>query len=214
MSDGPTVAAVETPPLEALIDSFRTSRDTLERSILPYATSLDGRTFAFQSSLHGLAIQTGGYVVLEDGQESRFGQVLDVAAASERASFANVPGLSSDILIRLARGQGILLSADSGPFHQAHVRPATNEETAEWFAGQRPPRAALNVGTLLLAPGVPASLDAGGFNRHTFMCGQSGSGKTYSLGVVLEQILAHTDLRLVILDPNSDYVRLGEPHAN
>ena len=42
------------------------------------------------------------------------------------------------------------------------------------------------------------------------MCGQSGSGKTYSLGLVLEQLLVETSLRMVILDPNSDYVRLGE----
>ena len=62
----------------------------------------------------------------------------------------------------------------------------------------------------MLAPGVPAALDAGGFNRHTFMCGQSGSGKTYSLGLVLEQLLVSTSLRMVILDPNSDYVRLAE----
>ena len=47
-------------------------------------------------------------------------------------------------------------------------------------------------------------------NRHTFWCGQSGSGKTYALGVALEQILLHTRLPLVILDPNSDFVRLGE----
>jgi DNA helicase HerA-like ATPase len=210
MSDGPTVAAVETPPLEALIDSFRTSRDTLERSILPYATSVDGRTFEFQSSLHGLTLQTGGYVVLDDGRQSRFGQVLDLTATTERASVANVPGLSSEVVIRLAYGRGIVLSADTGPFHQAHVRPASGEEATAWFAEQRPARAALEIGTMLLAPDVPATLDAGGFNRHTFMCGQSGSGKTYSLGLVLEQLLLHTDLRLVILDPNSDYVRLGD----
>jgi DNA helicase HerA-like ATPase len=54
---------------------------------------------------------------------------------------------------------------------------------------------------------VPATLDAGGFDRHTFLCGQSGSGKTYSLGLALERLLVETDLRLVILDPNSDYVR-------
>jgi DNA helicase HerA-like ATPase len=57
---------------------------------------------------------------------------------------------------------------------------------------------------------VPAELDAGGFNRHTFMCGQSGSGKTYSLGLVLEQLLVSTSLRMVVLDPNSDYVRLAD----
>jgi DNA helicase HerA-like ATPase len=77
------------------------------------------------------------------------------------------------------------------------------EETA-------PRRARLEIGELLLAPGVPFSLDAGGFGRHTFLCGQSGSGKTYSLGVVLEQLLLNTDLQIVVLDPNSDFARLGQ----
>ena len=60
---------------------------------------------------------------------------------------------------------------------------------------------------------MPFELDAGGFGRHTFLCGQSGSGKTYSLGVLLERLLMETSLRVVVLDPNSDYVRLGEPRA-
>jgi hypothetical protein len=37
MSERPVVAPAEGLPVEGLIDSFRTSRDTLERSILPYA---------------------------------------------------------------------------------------------------------------------------------------------------------------------------------
>ena len=45
--------------------------------------------------------------------------------------------------------------------------------------------------------------------RHTFLCGQSGSGKTYSLGVVLERLLTETSLRIIVLDPNSDFVKLG-----
>ena len=60
---------------------------------------------------------------------------------------------------------------------------------------------------------MPLELDAGGFDRHTFICGQSGSGKTYSLGVMLEQLLLETRLRIVVLDPNSDYVRMGEVRA-
>ncbi|WP_245721739.1 ATP-binding protein [Nocardia crassostreae] len=62
----------------------------------------------------------------------------------------------------------------------------------------------------LTAPGGPARLLPKRFNRHTFWCGQSGSGKTYALGVLLEQLIAHTALPVVILDPNSDFVRLGE----
>ncbi|WP_417510857.1 ATP-binding protein [Microbacterium sp.] len=56
----------------------------------------------------------------------------------------------------------------------------------------------------------PAHIRARGLNRHTFWCGQSGSGKTYALGVLLEQVLLHTRLPVIVLDPNSDFVRLGE----
>ena len=111
--------------------------------------------------------------------------------------------------MRAASGTGTLLETDGAPFHDAAVRPATPEEVGEWVARVRPQRAGLSVGELLLAPGVPVTLDSGGLGRHTFMCGQSGSGKTYSLGVLLERLLAETTLRVVVLDPNSDYVGLG-----
>lgn len=57
---------------------------------------------------------------------------------------------------------------------------------------------------------APAALLAERVNRHTFWCGQSGSGKTYALGVVLEELLLRTALPLVIIDPNADFVRLGD----
>jgi DNA helicase HerA-like ATPase len=68
----------------------------------------------------------------------------------------------------------------------------------------------LPVGTDL-ETGEAFHLDGSRFNRHTFWCGQSGSGKTYALGVVLERLLLHTGLPLLVLDPNSDYVGLGQP---
>ncbi len=69
----------------------------------------------------------------------------------------------------------------------------------------------LTIGTLIESEdAAPAQVLAAKLNRHTFWCGQSGSGKTYALGVLLEQVLLHTRLPLVILDPNSDFARLGE----
>ena len=41
------------------------------------------------------------------------------------------------------------------------------------------------------------------------MCGQSGSGKTYTTGVLFERLLAGTALPILVLDPNSDHVHLG-----
>lgn len=71
----------------------------------------------------------------------------------------------------------------------------------------------LPIGTSLDAPEAPVHLDAKRFNRHTFWCGQSGSGKTYALGVVLEQLLLKTELPLLILDPNGDYARMHETRS-
>lgn len=121
---------------------------------------------------------------------------------------------AGSMLIRVALGTGTVLEGDGRPFHDAPVRPATADEVSAWTGRQRSDGAELPVGELALAPGVPFALRAGGFGRHTFLCGQSGSGKTYSLGVLLEQLLMKTSLRVVVLDPNSDYVRLGEPRAD
>ena len=191
------------------ITRYRDVRARIERSLLPLATSVDGRAFEVQASLHGLSLRRGAYVVLEHDGGRRFGQLTDLTSHAADVEIPGVDGSASSLRIRLAVGSGLLL--DQGePFHDAHARPATPDEVRTWLDGtKRRDRASLVIGELLLAPGVPAELDSGGFNRHTFMCGQSGSGKTYSLGLLLERVLAETSLRVVILDPNSDYVGLG-----
>jgi uncharacterized protein len=174
---------------------------TAEAEVRPLATSLDGRRFGFQASLHGLALEPGAYVVVENGP--RVGQVVSLELA--RGAPAGV-----EEVIRYASGEGRLLGGPGTPFHDEAVRPATASEVSAHLGSSSQRGAAIEVGELLLAPGVPFALDAGGFGRHTFLCGQSGSGKTYSLGVVLERLLLETGLRIVVLDPNSDFVKLGE----
>jgi DNA helicase HerA-like ATPase len=71
----------------------------------------------------------------------------------------------------------------------------------------------LTIGTMTDDADAAVQLDARRFNRHTFWCGQSGSGKTYALGVVLEQLLLRTELPMLILDPNADFVRLADARA-
>jgi DNA helicase HerA-like ATPase len=115
------------------------------------------------------------------------------------------------VRIRVGSGVGVVLEGDGRPFHDAAMRTARPAEVGAWLDRIRQERAALDVGELALARGVPFGLDGSGFGRHTFICGQSGSGKTYALGVLLEWLLMATSLRVVVLDPNSDYVRLGEP---
>jgi len=196
--------------VHASLEEYRGMREALEVAVLPLATSVDGRRFNFQVSLHGLELEPGGYVAIEGDGSTRLGQLLSLELRHEDTT---APGLAQ-VRIHAGGGDGIVLDGDQRPFHDALVRRATPDEVGAWLEGTRPSRAQLDVGELALARGVPFRLDAGGFGRHTFLCGQSGSGKTYSLGVLLERLLMETSLRVVVLDPNSDYVRLGEPRVD
>ena len=160
------------------------------------ATSVDGRHFVLTVPLDALDVHVGSYVVMEDGGEARLGYATSVALdPSDR---------------RVAAIEGRMLAGALEPFAQAVTRAATHDDVVRWLEAVRPSRAALEVGSLTYADGVPLALDAGAFDRHTFLCGQSGSGKTYALGTILERLLAETTLRVVVLDPNSDFVRLND----
>ncbi len=168
----------------------------------PLATSVDGRAFEYVVPIDLLDVRTGGYVVLEPTSGGRFGQVTEIASIGRTAGEA------------MAHVTGRVLAGPDGPFNDAVPRAASTTEIASWFESVRPPRASLAVGTLAGSEEVPLTLDAGAFDRHTFLCGQSGSGKTYALGTILERLLVETSLRIVILDPNSDFVRLNELRAD
>ncbi len=210
-------AASGQPGFGAQLDTFREVRRDLEASILPLATSVDGRRFSFQASLHGLELQVGSYVVLEGGGTRCLGQVLVVELDRQSVTELTLPGQAAgapdaraEVQVRFARGEGTVLEGDAGPFHDVLIRAASAAEVRAWLRRSERRYAKLQLGELALVAGVPCTADASGFDRHTFLCGQSGSGKTYSLGVILEQLLIETDLRMVVLDPNSDFVRLGQ----
>jgi DNA helicase HerA-like ATPase len=199
--------------LAARLAHYRTLRRAVETNVLALATSIDGRIFQFQAPLESLALQVGGYVELETEAGARLGQVLSLEAAQTDIGEVGWPGdisMSSRVIIRHAQGAGAMLEGPPVPFHDAALRPAETDEVRTWAESTARKRAVLAASDLRLATGLRHNLDAGGFDRHTFLCGQSGSGKTYALGVLLEQLLLQTSLRIVVLDPNSDFVRIGD----
>ena len=160
------------------------------------AWSVDGTTFSYRGSL-GTGLRLGGFVSLATPGGDELGQVL-----SQEVDEADGG--------RFVAGHGRLVDSARAPvpFAEATVTAAAADEVQTLLASTTAP---LQVGTLRTEDGIPALLDAGGFNRHTFLCGQSGSGKTYSLGALLEQLVLHTRLPLLVLDPNGDHVHLGRP---
>src|SRR3954449_11056850 len=109
---------------------YRSLRRELESSILPIATSVDGRRFEFQAPLDPLELRVGGYVTLGD---DRLGQVTSLGVVSTDAGEIgwNSDGpmsQSTTLRIRAASGGGQVLGGDGTPFHDAPLRPATPDE--------------------------------------------------------------------------------------
>jgi len=167
------------------------------------AVSLDGRRFEFVAPVDA-TVDPGRFVTLHpDAGGIQLGQV-DATALSG----GSVVGDGRILGVISADGQTFDRGV-SRAFARASVIDADAATVGLLFSTAN---AALPVGAFLDSPAVSARLLANRFNRHTFWCGQSGSGKTYALGVVLEQLLLRTRLPMVIFDPNADFVNLREPN--
>ena len=186
--------------------------------MLPLAGSLDGRAFTFQASLHGLALARRR-LRRDRGRRRGRGSARcsSLEADARRGHRARRAG-DADRLRRRCRcgsrsGAGRCSRAPARRSTTRSLRPATPDEVRAWLrARARRTARGWRSASSRWRRACRCALDAGGFDRHTFMCGQSGSGKTYSLGVMLEQLLLET-AAVVVLDPNSDYVRMGEVRA-
>ncbi len=189
--------------------------------IVPVAFSTNGRQVSFVAPLDA-GIAVGGIAIVEhDGDlvavhvhevqlETRHGS-REIETADEDVSIGfamrNVRG--SGVVIGLLHGDGFAVADQLHAFGERPVRAATDAEVGQVMEALEGDAATITIGTVRGFPGLPARLRSKGFARHTFMCGQSGSGKTYTTGVLFERLLAHSSLPMLIIDPNSDHVHLG-----
>ena len=159
------------------------------------ASSPDGRMFRLDlGGDDGNAV--GDFVTIADDSGARY---LGLIETLDQATGGGVPTGS---MLPGWRG-----ATSSRPFRMATAVPSDPRDLSDFY---RDSAAILGLGSMVSAPDVEVGMVPKRLNRHTFWCGQSGSGKTFALGVALEQILMHTRLPVVIFDPNGDFVRLGE----
>jgi len=160
------------------------------------------------------AAPIGSVVVLSTGVADYVGQVVEMAESPTRGGDGTRHALGGGTLLGRLDQTGVNTRSLAQPFESATIGAISSDDLEAWHAGQIGSMSALDLGSLQDPAGAPARLVAAGFNRHTFLCGQSGSGKTYTLGLILEQLLLNTTLRIVVLDPNSDYVGLNQLQAD
>ena len=160
--------------------------------------SPDGRSFRIRA-VGGSAPRVGRYLEITLPSGAIVGFVEEVSPAPGGGWSATGPVVVGDV------------AALSTAAPVSDLAVAAPESVIPILSGQEP---ALRIGHLVDSPDVAVGLNAKRMNRHTFWCGQSGSGKTYALGVALERLLSATRLPIVVFDPNSDFVTLGQPRSD
>jgi len=85
----------------------------------------------------------------------------------------------------------------------AEVFRAPDNLLREFFSGNVV--SGLNLGTLINRPKVDVMLNPNGLRRHLAVIAQTGAGKSYTVGVILEKLL-QLGGTVIVFDPNSDYV--------
>ncbi|RLE65235.1 MAG: ATP-binding protein [Thermoprotei archaeon] len=83
---------------------------------------------------------------------------------------------------------------------------APDKLVTEFFSYSR--EEGLHVGYLISRPKIPVFISVNGFKRHLAILAQTGAGKSYTVGVLVEELLKK-GATVVIIDPHADYVFLS-----
>ncbi|MHA1253341.1 MAG: ATP-binding protein, partial [Candidatus Helarchaeota archaeon] len=86
------------------------------------------------------------------------------------------------------------------------VYKAPKELLEEFYSS--PKEAGLDIGHLITRLNVPVKINVSGFRRHLAILAQTGAGKSYTAGVLIEE-LYNKGGTIVVIDPHADYVLLG-----
>jgi DNA helicase HerA-like ATPase len=65
----------------------------------------------------------------------------------------------------------------------------------------------IQIGNLVTRSEVRVCIDPNGFRRHVAIIAQTGAGKSYLVGIILEKLLP-LGASIIVFDPNSDYVMM------
>ncbi|MCC5999173.1 MAG: DUF87 domain-containing protein, partial [Thermofilum sp.] len=71
-----------------------------------------------------------------------------------------------------------------------------------------PSEEGIHIGSLVSRTSVDVYLSVNGFRRHVAVIAQTGAGKSYTVGVILEELL-RLGATAVVIDPHADYVFLS-----
>jgi len=104
------------------------------------------------------------------------------------------------------RGKKSILMPRRAVYPGNPVYLAPDELVEKFFS--YPEEEGLHIGYLVSRPKIKVNISVNGFRRHVAIIAQTGAGKSYTLGVILEELLKK-GATIVVIDPHADYVFLS-----
>lgn len=172
----------------------------------------------FEFETHGTRFDPGSYVILKSRSGDCFlGQAI--ACGSKMRDGSRVYEGHGKLLARQsAQTQEVIglkgstgLEIRSLPLSYT-IEPTSDNVVSDYFKSENKDGALCDIGKAVRdSNGARVFLKLGHVSGHTFICGRSGSGKSFALGVLIERLLLSGRGQVVILDFNSEY---GFRHVN
>ncbi|ABL78967.1 ATP-binding protein [Thermofilum pendens] len=103
-------------------------------------------------------------------------------------------------------GRKVVLMPRRAFFPGNPVYLAPDDFVREFFS--YPGEEGIRIGSLVSRRNVDVYLSVNGFRRHVAVIAQTGAGKSYTVGVILEELL-RLGATAVVIDPHADYVFLS-----
>jgi hypothetical protein len=177
----------------------------------------------------------GGFVLLDRTSGQPLGQVTDARLEYTVGEQEEVPGFSMNRTPPTRRvgsygsisGEGVMLGewtegkfvlGDGGRKAEGdytYMDPAKDDMVEGYFSAAYAAaenKVPFSVGRLLCSDAnVDVKLLAAGFSRPTGLFGQSGSGKSFALGSIIEGLMHHSQVDIIVMDPNGDFLGLNGP---
>ena len=85
-----------------------------------------------------------------------------------------------------------------------------SKELLQSFFTKKDDKITVSIGNVLMRPDTPISIDLNEMARPGLVAGSTRSGKSYTVGTVIERILRETPFPVVVLDVHNDYVYMDQ----
>lgn len=186
--------------------SLDLAKDELRKINILKLDSVKAQEFSFHFTAgYDIGVRVGDYVTITSSDKKILGQVEDLKEVSTQLNYLGT------LLCELSNEAFLPIINDlSVPcfFQDAQVELSSPWVLRQYISEPNPKNTKLVVGDfsqVYMKSPIKVILNHKGFEQHTAMFGQSGSGKSFALGRLVEELLMNTEVRIVLLDPNSDY---------